>query len=959
MNGKTGLRAGAWTGVVLMALASPGSYPSQGGPANLRPYQPEGWSDAIVVSTRQGDNLNARRLTASDPIYVDFAVINAGGSPVTVPFRIDLYLDGVLWDRFDAPAPLGPRAYRFREDYLIRRLSPGTHTLRIVADGGGTVPENDESDNDYTRTLIVAGDCVPLATRVSPRRGGVLSLNRAPNCTDAPVSTSSPGAARAGNDRGLKLGGEPIIRARRARAFAALRSRVGSEGRVRVIVGLRTEGGQSAVAAFRAGGPRQRPPAIARAQQALSSRMRGQAIDAIRNFKFMPYVAMEVDRAALEALAADPEVTSIEQELAVKPWLADSTALIGAPEAWSQGYGGSGQAIAVIDTGVDATHPFLAGKVVSEACYSGGGDGTSFCPGGATESILPGSGAPCPPEFSDCFHGTAVAGAAAGRGREFSGVARDARIIAIQAFSQCGEDCIESFDSDWLAGVERALELTSSFEVAAVNMSFGALVAEPEDCDTHFPAVKAAMDNLRAAGIAPISTSGNDGSHTRINYPGCFSGVITVGSVDGIGTGATPEAVSRFSNSSPQLDLLAPGRGIRTSVPGEGFDSFNGTSLAAPHVAGAWAVLKSKAPTASVADLLSILSRTGVPVADYRNDLIRPRIQLDAALDALLPEMSYSADTRLTLAARPEPGYRFTLWRGCDDASGDRCVVAMDGAKRVTAVFEPVGENHPDLITTSLTGPSTATTGSEAALTASVRNRGAAEADPFRLGFYLSQDPEITADDTWFAACTYEEGLEAGQTATCRRSFPVPFEIPPGRYTLGAVVDDLDRVAERSESNNALAASSGPIEVQAPRFSSRSFIPVILSAEGLRGSFYTSELILTNPGSRQARLDFTYTAHAGRGSGKASDTLAPGQQKIARDALSYLRRLGVPVPDSPIRVLRPKPGSTSRSYCAGSGRTAGTAPTLPSSTWGPPKTDPSPCRSGFTPESPEDATLRR
>ena len=537
--------------------------------------------------------------------------------------------------------------------------------------------------------------------------------------------------------------------------------------------------------------------------------------------------------------------------------------------------------------------------MVSEACYSGGGDGSSFCPGGVKESILPGSGAPCPPEFSDCFHGTAVAGIAAGRGREVSGVARDARIIAVKVFSQCGEDCIDSTTSDWLAGLERVLELTAGFEIAAVNMSFGGFVGDPENCDADYPAVKAAIDNLRAAGIAPIGTSGNGGNDTRIDFPGCFSGVISVGSVDG---GATPEAVSRFSNSSPQLDLLAPGRGILTSIPGEGFDSFNGTSMAAPHVAGAWAVLKSKAPTATVPELLSVFSQTGVPVTDSRNDLIRPRIQVDAALDALLPQMSYASGTRLALTARPNPGYRFTLWRGCEDEEGNRCTVAIDAPRRVTAVFEPLGSDHPDLVTTSLTGPRTATAGSEAVLTASVRNQGVADAGPFRLGFYLSEDPEITADDTWFAACTYEEGLEAGQTATCRRSFPIPPEFPPGRYHLGAVVDDLDRIPERSEANNALPASSGPIEVLASRFSSRSFIPVILSAEGRRNSFFTSELILTNPGSREVRLDFTYTAHAGGGSGRASDTLAPGQQKIARDALSYLRRLGVPLRGSGTRI---------------------------------------------------------
>ena len=901
MPGRTGLRAAAWTAALLFVPTSPGSYLAQGGTPNLKPYQPEGWSDLLVVSTRQGDHRNASRLTSTDPLYVDFAVINAGGSPARAPFRIDLYLDGVLWESFDVPAPLDPLAYRFREDYLIRRLAPGTHTLRLVADGGGAVAESNESDNDYTRTLIVAGDCTPLATRVSPRGGGILTASRTPNCGEATVSVSSRPVRGNSSGGALKLGGEPVVRARRDRAFATLQARVGSEGRIRVIVGLRTGGQGAAVAALRAPGPKQRPASFAQAQQALSVRMSPYNVSSVRPFKFMPYVAMEVGEAALEALAADPGVVTVEEEVNVKTSLEKSTALIGAPLAWEQGYTGSGQAIAFLDTGVDGDHPFLAGKVVAEACFSGG-SGTSFCPGGAKESILPGSGSPCPPNLGDCFHGTAVAGAAAGYGTEFSGVARNARIIAIQVFSQCGADCTTSTTSDWLAGIERVLELTAGFEIAAVNMSFGSVVGDPESCDARFPAVKAAMDNLRQAGIAPVGTSGNGGSSEAIDFPGCISGVISVGSVDGIGSGTTPEAVSGFSNSSSQLDLLAPGRGIHTSVPGDGFDSFNGTSLAAPHVSGAWALLKSKAPSATVEELLSALSQTGVPVTDSRNGLIRPRIQVDAGLDALLPQMSYASGTLLALTARPEPGYRFTLWRGCDDEDGNRCVVAIDAPRRITAVFEPTGSDHPDLITTSLSGPSTVTAGGEAALTASIRNQGAADAGPFRLGFYLSDDPEITNDDTWFAGCTYEEGLAAGGSVTCRRSFPVPLEVPPGRYALGAVVDDLDRVAERSETNNALAAASGPLEILPRRFSTRSFVPVILSAEGRRDSFFTSELILTNRESREARLDYTYTAHAGGGSGRASDTLAPGQQKIERNALAYLRRLGVPVRASGNRI---------------------------------------------------------
>ena len=204
--------------------------------------------------------------------------------------------------------------------------------------------------------------------------------------------------------------------------------------------------------------------------------------------------------------------------------------------------------------------------------------------------------------------------------------------------------------------------------------------------------------------------------------------------------------------------------------------------------------------------------------------------------------------------------------------------------------------------TSPLTGPTTATAGSEAGLAAGIRNRGSAAAGSFRVGFYLSEDPDITIDDTWFATCTYEAGLPAGRSAACRRPFPIPLRVRPGRYYLGAIVDDLDRVAEKSETNNALAAGSGRIEVLARRFSSRSFVPVLLTAEGRRSSFFTSELTLTNRGTREARLDYAYRAHIGGGSGRASDTLAPGQQKIEPDALGYLRRRGIPIPSSGNRI---------------------------------------------------------
>ena len=80
------------------------------------------------------------------------------------------------------------------------------------------------------------------------------------------------------------------------------------------------------------------------------------------------------------------------------------------------------------------------------------------------------------------------------------------------------------------------------------------------------------------------------------------------------------------------------------------------------------------------------------------------------------------------------------------------------------------------------------------------------------------------------------------------------------------------------------------------------FVPVILSAAGQNQSFFTSELTLTNRGDREVKLDYTYTAHRGGGSGKTSDVLAPGMQKIETDALTYLRGLGIPIPETGNRI---------------------------------------------------------
>ena len=732
-RGRRVLGIGIWIATALSVLIlSPDSHAAQGSLPNLRPHQPRDWSDEIVVSNVKDTHSDSSQLRDTDDLYVDFAVLNDGPASVTESFRVELFVDGRLARTFESErsssSPLMSNYFTSWSDYWIGRLSAGTHTLKIVVDTEDAVSESNERDNEYSRTITVrqgsASGCFSLTSGVVPRGAGTITPSRTSTCS---ATTNRLSALTQGEDAltppsdGPVMAVKPTARAQKARAIAALMAKVQSKGRVRVIVGLRAEGGSGASAASSFKDAAARAAMVSRvdrAQQALLVRMNSYSISSVKRFKYIPYVAMEVDAAALGALASDPEVVSVEEDSLLKPMLEESVPLVGAPQAWSQGFSGSGQTVAILDSGVDKNHRFLAGKVVSEACYSGGGSGESLCPGGVTESTGPGSGLPCSdPELSGCFHGTHVAGIAAGKGPDFSGVARDSSIISVQVFSKFGPDdcsdedeeeesegpCLKASVSDGISGLERVLELSDRFDIAAVNMSIGSEEAFPGVCDSSNLARKAAVDNLRAVGIATIASSGNEESSTGIGSPACISSVVSVGSTDDGSSSSdgssetTLDEVSDFSNSSPELDLLAPGRWITSSYPENYFATVSGTSQAAPHVAGAWAVLKSKAPNASVEQVLSALKSTGVSITDSRNNITRSRIQVDAALSALesQPRFSYTSGTSLTLTASPNSGFLFKSWRGCDTVSGNRCTVRVSSARNVSALFESVAVQEP------------------------------------------------------------------------------------------------------------------------------------------------------------------------------------------------------------------------------------------------------------------------
>jgi YD repeat-containing protein len=249
---------------------------------------------------------------------------------------------------------------------------------------------------------------------------------------------------------------------------AALQQAPGAE-KVRVIVQLNSMAGAQSMAATLGGH-----------QSAGNSRV-------LRTYENFPLLAVEVSVNALQALQKAPGVVAMTLDIPEPPSLDVSLGVINADDVHALGWDGSGLTVAILDTGIDQNHPFLAGRIVSQACYSTGGAGhdadpavgrISLCPGNATSSTAANSAdtdiAECNNNGNLCDHGTHVAGIAAGDGdgvvvanAQAAGVAPAASIIAIQVFTRfnrvadCAPNaapCVLSYVSDQIAGLDRVFD---------------------------------------------------------------------------------------------------------------------------------------------------------------------------------------------------------------------------------------------------------------------------------------------------------------------------------------------------------------------------------------------------------------------------------------------------------------------------------------------------------------------
>jgi subtilisin family serine protease len=325
---------------------------------------------------------------------------------------------------------------------------------------------------------------------------------------------------------------------------------------------------------------------------------------------------------ALTRIARTPGVESVTIDRPMYASLAESVAFIGADVAHANGYTGAGAVVAVLDTGVEAGHPDLAGKIVGEQCYL-----EVACP------------APPHPALDGNGHGTYITGVIASQGAVSSvGVAPGASIRAYKVLGDNGSGRL----SDFTAAIDDIINAHPEVDVVNLSLGDGASHAAGT-CDDDVPALTAALQLLRARGTAVFAAAGNQGFKSGINYPACVSNVTSVGMVyDSSGPGigwarctdppAAPDDVSCISNSDPGLDLMAPGIQITAPALNGSVIVQSGTSAAAAHAAGAAALIRGAHPNISGPQLVGILRYTGVQVFDTISGVQSPRLDVVAAL---------------------------------------------------------------------------------------------------------------------------------------------------------------------------------------------------------------------------------------------------------------------------------------------------------------------------------------
>ena len=351
--------------------------------------------------------------------------------------------------------------------------------------------------------------------------------------------------------------------------------------------------------------------AIKPEQDVLESRLKGLGATRIFRYLGINMLAAEIPRTAIGALEADPviaQVFPVEKQYAQ---LANSVPALGAPAFWAAGYTGQGESVGILDSGVRTDHPAFAGvPIVSQVFLSNGSTDSCFADNASSPQDQQG-------------HGTFVAGVVASRGSagwtNYLGVAKGlGKLYNLKVgyetlvSSACSPTGVESDGRDVLAALDWAVANTP---VTIFNYSYGSPTTA--DDDPFAQAIDQYIDTYR---LTVTIAAGNGGPDTyKVTSPGIAYNGITVGNADDTGAPNQTSSPGPTAGGRDKPDLEAPGTNVCSlaynwdATPGTGddFTCATGTSAAAPHIAGAAALLGSAGVTDPLAVRALLINTTG------------------------------------------------------------------------------------------------------------------------------------------------------------------------------------------------------------------------------------------------------------------------------------------------------------------------------------------------------------